>query len=228
MLHGWTQNGLVLSEKSSNFKRKFRNVASLHFLSGPHHVPKCEGVTDREDARGWWNYDTATFASADDPGRFRREYTGWPLSRDLIAKAWQEHGPFDGICGFSQGAVVLHQLLRELGNADAMDKEITEILLPIVKSPPKFGIFVCGFPAQHGGSAGLPPASLIKLPSIHVIAENDSVVPAALQRELAALFPGAERLVTDKGHAMPQRAAELSSIVDFVTKTATLSGTVVR
>ena len=39
-----------------------------------------------------------------------REYLGWQASADALAAAWTERGPFDGVLGFSQGAVMAHTL----------------------------------------------------------------------------------------------------------------------
>ena len=147
-----------------------------------------------------------------DLARFRREYEGWPLSRAAIAELWGTVGPFDGICGFSQGAVVVHQLLRELEDDPCT---LHPDMAPIAALPPRFAIFVCGFEARHGG-AGVPPGTILRTPSLHVVGENDSVVPAVLQRELAACFAVHTVVACDKGHAMPQRAGDLAAVTAFV------------
>lgn len=207
----------------------------------------------REDARAWWSYEDASPATDDDPyARFKRPYHCWETSRAHIANIWAEHGPFHGICGFSQGAVVTHQLLREAegwsraaGDASLAAKfAVPQGCEALSVSPPAFAVLVCGFPARHGpalppstsssapeaskaSSYLLPPGDGFEgephlwTPSLHCIGEGDITVAPALQRELAACFEGPEVLSTDKGHAMPQKAADLAAVIAFAKKHAT-------
>lgn len=193
-------------------------------------------------------------AAADPPGyaRFRRKYHGWESeSRAHIAALWASHGPFTGVLGFSQGAVAVHQLLRELGawqrvaaaaavasgggGTQALPSPPDD-LAPILAAPPKWGVMVCGFPALHGpplpdvdpspataaygASVGmrpdLPCEPLLTIPSLHIVGEGDATVPPPLQRQLAACFASPRLMATDKGHAMPQRSADLAALVDFI------------
>jgi hypothetical protein len=258
VLHGWTQNAGAFRSKTHGFVRRLRAAppsgagAELVFATAPHPVAKAPGVTDRDNARAWLVYDAAAVvaasADADRLARFRRKYTGWEASRAVIASLWARLGPFDGVIGFSQGAVVLHRLARELQTAqdaraarargadpatavDGYDAAAEEALAPLLAAPPSFGVLVCGFAAPPrvvggggggGGGAvaacavpGETPATPLRLPTLHVVAEGDTTVPPELQRELAARFNGATIVTTDRGHAMPQRAAELAAIAEF-------------
>lgn len=253
LLHGWTQNAGVFRSKTHGFVRRLRAAppsgagAELVFATAPHPVAKAPGVTERDNARAWLVYDAAAVvaasADADRLARFRREYTGWEATRGVIASLWARAGPFDGILGFSQGAVVLYRLARELQDAqdaqaararggdpatsvDGYDAAAEAALAPLLAAPPSFGVLVCGFaapPRVVGGGLGAAytapgesPPALLRLPTLHVVAEGDTTVPPELQRELAARFQGAAVVTTDRGHAMPQRAAELTAIVEFV------------
>lgn len=245
MLHGWTQNASIFSEKSGSFKKKLRDVADLVFAEAPHFVA-VDAAPGRENARAWWSIedvpapdesDEVSSPVVDDPSRreevFRRRFVGWDESRLYLARLWETNGPFDGIVGFSQGSVVVHQLLSEVqGWADGWLAPPAGCA-PIADSPPRFGILVCGFPSAL---AAAPPVSstvavvdrraMLRFPTLHCIATGDRIVPPALQSELAAAFSAPVVLELDKGHAMPQRAAELAGIVAFVRERMAEQGTV--
>lgn len=249
MLHGWTQNAALFTEKAAAFRRKLRDVADLFFAEAPHAV--APGVASgRENARAWWSIIEGATAPQEDaaagestPGEadvgtspppieaggiditpvFRRRFVGWDESRALLAQLWEAHGPFDGVAGFSQGAVAVHQLVYEAqGWADG---SITPppACAPIADAPPRFAILVCGFPsalavqdASPGARDMRPAAPLLRLPSLHFVAQGDHTVPPPLQTELAAAFADPVVLSTEKGHAMPQRAPELAAVAQFV------------
>lgn len=249
MLHGWTQNAPVFRDKTHPFVRKLKAAGGrLVYASAPFLVPpSAAGV--REDARAWWCYRdlpeeegeggaaaVAVAVAGAGPGdphaRFRRPYHCWEESRGYLAGVWAAHGPFHGVVGFSQGAVVAHQLLREVegwaraaaaGGEVARGFPVPPGCEPLAAAPPAWAVLVCGFPAAHGPA--LPPGGpagggepRLATPSLHVIGEGDATVPPALQRELLQAFDGGEALVTDKGHAMPQRAADLAAVVGFVRR----------
>jgi pimeloyl-ACP methyl ester carboxylesterase len=231
MLHGWTQNAEVFQGKSQPFTRKLRQLAHVHYMSAPHKLPS--GFHDREDARAWFRYhqDDVTYLPE---GGIRGQWSiyGWSVARRAIAAEWLEHGPFDGICGFSQGAVAAHLLLAELEAArsqlqagpdgpastavfhDSEDTDWLGDLAPILSHPPKFAILVCGFPARYQTLLN----AKLTVKSLHVVSEEDTTVPCALHRALAEQFVDAELLVHDKGHCMPQKGADMAMIQDFVRK----------
>ena len=251
MLHGWTNNAHTFREKTHGFVRKLRAAgARLVYVSAPYHVPK-SAAGDRDNARGWWYYrDLSDIPGADvsDPiARFKRQYHGWEASRSYIASLWSSHGPFTGLVGFSQGAVLVHQMLREVEGWRRSGGTVPPDCGPIAAQPPRFGIMVCGFAARYGpplppvddsnsncsappfiGGPGWPhalhlplphgPEPLLLTPSMHCIGEGDTTVPPYLQHELAACFADPVVCPSDKGHTMPQRAGELSAIVAFVKK----------
>jgi hypothetical protein len=208
MLHGWTQNATLFSEKAGAFRKKLRDVADLHFAEAPF-IVCADDAGGRENARSWW-----TIAETTTEPPFRRPFVGWNESRAYLASLWESAGPFDGIVGFSQGAVAAHQLVSEVtswvaGSIPTSDCE------PIARQPPRFAVFICGFPS----ALAIPSAAAdARLPfrSLHVVADGDQVVPPELQRELASCFTDPVVLSIDKGHAMPQRASDLAVVVGFV------------
>jgi hypothetical protein len=166
----------------------------------------------RENARAWYhNHPTDPVEKSGVFDRFHgRRFYGWDESRKYLADLWAKEGPFDAICGFSQGAVALHQLLYELEQGDA---EMLAEIAPIAAAPPTCAIFVCGFP-----SGCVPVEYYIRTPSLHVIASNDACVPTARQYELLDSCDTSSRasFTTDKGHCMPQKSADMQSIAAFL------------
>jgi dienelactone hydrolase len=207
MLHGWTQNAALFAEKAGAFRKKLRGY-DLFFAEAPHLV-STEDAGGRDNARSWWTIEEVGPAEV-----FRRPFIGWAESRRYIAALWDSHGPFDGLVGFSQGAVAVHQLVSETLSWVAGVCAAPGDCAAIAACPPRFAVLVCGFPSALAISpAGVGP---LRLPTLHLIAEGDLVVPPVLQAELADRFSEPTVLRIDKGHAMPQRACDLAIVVKFV------------
>ena len=227
MLHGWSQNGKLFSDRTGPLRRKLRAIADLVYITAPHELPMIEG--GRENAKAWFYYNAENILETSHAFRVQAnvEYHKWNESREHIANSWIEHGGFDGVCGFSQGAVTLHQLLVEMHlSAEKSPEEATgsHLCSPSVRfllsHPPRFAILVAGFPSNHtlpGGSPILP--GLLLVPSLHVISDEDFQVPKELHAQLIDRFvagPHRQVIKHDKGHQMPHQAALLDRLVDFV------------
>ncbi|CAE7434546.1 unnamed protein product [Symbiodinium necroappetens] len=96
-------------QNAGDFKRKTRGplepleaVADLHYLDGPHvYTPMGEAHdsvgklgANAPKNRCWWN-------ATDDPATMR--YVGLEKTLEHVENCFHEHGPFDGVMGFSQG-----------------------------------------------------------------------------------------------------------------------------
>ena len=118
---------------------------------------------------GWWH--------ADDELRYR----GWSETRALI----ESLPPFDGVFGFSQGAV------------------LASLVVGIV--PMRFAIMVGGFPSRDPRHAEIYGDGYA-VPSLHVIGRRDGVVPPDRSRLLAEKFIAPTIFEHDGGHVIPQTA----------------------
>jgi hypothetical protein len=226
----------VFRERTHPFNRKLKPVADVVYASAPHLVddpavpassrptPRVPVENLRPDARTWWYYERRD-SDEDISAVFRakrRTYSGWPASRRHLAQLWATEGPFDVLCGFSQGAVAVHQLLCELeaarhhGVADALP---ADECAPLLAQPPRAAILVCGFPSRSQ-PAVLPEGALLRTPSLHVGSDADATVPSQWHRDLASCFAAPATLWHDKGHAMPQRAGDLAVVAEFVARHA--------
>ena len=117
-LHGYSQNGAVLRDRSGGFRKPFKK--SRFELSYPDGLFGCtkDGEDQAEadadlERRAWWRGHAG-----------QATYVGWDQSHASMCELW-EREQFDGIIGFSQGAAAAAMLCAEL--------------------KPRFGIFVAGF-----------------------------------------------------------------------------------
>ena len=117
-MHGYSQNGAVLRDRSGGFRKPFKKSRfELSYPDGLFGCTKDGEDQDEADAdlerRAWWRGHAG-----------QATYVGWDESHASMCELW-EREQFDGIIGFSQGAAAAAMLCAEL--------------------KPRFGIFVAGF-----------------------------------------------------------------------------------
>ena len=161
----------------------------------------------RGTPRGWWNA-----AEVCERPAVSKTYVGLEESLALARQTLHEHGPFDGLLGFSQGAT------------------LGALLCLAPSSPPlpplRFAVLVSGFmprdPALEPlfGTADGPPPLRVPLPSLHVMGEHDELVATASSRRLSDCFAGATIHSHAGGHLVPSSADFRALLKDFVTRQA--------
>ena len=90
-------------------------------------------------------------------------YCGWNVSVDLLVAYIAEHGPFDGLMGFSQGSALICLALAHCTQGG------------LHLSGLKFAIHFCGFVAHPLDFTNMHPVG-IELPSLHVWGKADAQV----------------------------------------------------
>ena len=211
LLHGYTQNASIFRSRIRGLLRKLEKGGfDPVFISAPHAAINTSG-RPIADPRTWWR--TAAVSTHEDTPR---EYIGWAESRAVIVNAWATGG-FLGVLGFSQGAVVVHHVLNELAAARAGDAALQGALAPLLHAPPQFVICSSGFPSRAGaGDVFSPPRPVHATRAMITSSDADALVPPALQDAQAAFFDSPARIRHDKGHGVPQTAADCKSIIDFI------------
>jgi predicted esterase/GNAT superfamily N-acetyltransferase len=186
VLHGYSQNAQdFLARYKPLLERKLK-FCTLVAPSAPFPLPASPS------ARTWW------FNTSPDPTR-SGTYEGLETSRALLLALAAQHGPFDGVLGFSQGAVLAHQLLAE-GSLPGC----------------QWAVLAAGFPSR---AAPPPhPPLLLPTPSLHLSSAADATVAPALHAELAARFEAPQLLLHEHGHALVQRAEHCNAVVDFIKR----------
>ncbi|MFT3692112.1 MAG: hypothetical protein QM831_03155 [Kofleriaceae bacterium] len=110
-------------------------------------------------------------------------YVGWERTRDAIGELLAKHS-FDGVLGFSQGAV------------------LTSLLVGLFEF--RFAIMIGGFPSRDPAHAEIyARTERYARPSLHIIGRADTVVPPDASRMLAARFHEPTILEHAGGHVIP-------------------------
>src|ERR1700689_2617781 len=164
--HGARGDAETLRRQLSPLSRALDPVAELVCVDAP---------TLADGDFGWW-HATENAASG---GTVR--YRGWTKTRDALSAFCAQHGPFDGVLGFSQGAAVAALLVAL--SVDAAAQPRFELV------PMSFAILIGGFVSRDP-----PPARTrdgpggIDAPSSHVIGRADTVVSPQASHTLASRF----------------------------------------
>jgi predicted esterase len=158
---------------------------------------------------GWWH---AVSSDNDaDPkhagvGRSAMRYEGWTKTKTWLVGLFQQHGPFDGVFGFSQGAT-LTSLLVGLRNSCGSKAGISF----------DFAIMVGGFASNDGRHADIyQRRAEYGLPSAHIIGKSDFVVPSSHSDHLASFFIDPLILRHAGGHVIPDDPQVLNGVASFL------------
>ena len=190
-LHGYSQNGAVLRDRSGGFRKPLKKSRfELFYPDGPFGC-----FNDGEDPavaaadssrRAWWRGHSGMDT-----------YVGWDESHAKLSALWEAE-QFDGVMGFSQGAGAAAMLCAE--------------------RRPRFGIFVAGFVPRDEAAAAMLIAGVDGVPTLHVTGSADTLIVPARSRALASLFSDAQLVEHGGGHHIPSGPAVRSHVVDFVDR----------
>ncbi|XP_061868226.1 esterase OVCA2 [Colius striatus] len=201
-LHGYRQSARRFRQRTGALRKALRGRAELLAVSAPHLVPG--GGEEEEDTddppRGWWFSGPGGFEA----GEAAVEPVGLEESLAAVAAALAEHGPFDGLLGFSQGAALAAMVCALRARGDP-------------RFPVAFAILVAGFASRapaHGHFYREP----IALPTLHVVGDADGVIAPTLSRELAQSFLEPVILSHPGGHFVPAAAPQKKAYLDFLDR----------
>lgn len=211
-LHGYGQNASTFSKKATQLTTALKDIADCEFLSGPFELQIENDATrrqlqvsdpstiqknsDQELTRAWYRLMSSVHVG-DEALYFLREY--------MIKK-----GPFDGVLGFSQGAVMASILAAMISS---------HVLINQDKKLPsfKFGVFISGITPRDPEKLKIYQTKL-NTPSLHVWGTNDSLVSTELSKTFSSHYINPVCLAHDGGHALPKRPETIKQIVDFINK----------
>ena len=191
LLHGYSQTAPDLLARYKPLLDRKLKFCALVAPSAPFPLAGVAGRT-------WW------FNRSPDPTR-AGAYEGLDTSRALLLALIAQHGPFHGVLGFSQGAVLAHQLLAE-GSLEV-----------------KWCILAAGFPssmAPRSGGEG-EAAPLLTVPSLHLTSQEDRTVAAERHAALAGRFADPVIVEHEHGHALVQKAEHCNLVAEFIRKHST-------
>ncbi len=108
-LHGSHQDAEVFRQRLEPLRRKLSGLANLHFPDAPHELPLQDGQSVA--MRTWWRHPhlDAQQHQEQQGQQPQPQYDGrmlpdWQASLAALQAAWEKHGGFDVILGFSNGA----------------------------------------------------------------------------------------------------------------------------
>lgn len=203
-LHGYRQNDKSFRERTGAFRKILKKHAELVFISAPNRIPPTEPLEsqkedDGEDQRGWW-------FSASDSTYCAQDYTdcvkGYQESLDVIMKAFEDQGPFDGVLGFSQGASMLSLIC---GLKEQMIENFQF----------DFAIFVAGFKSRQKPHTDLYNR-IITIPSLHVFGDTDKVIEKEMSEHLLQYFKDPKILQHKGGHFIPASGPQKNGYLEFL------------
>ena len=161
---------------------------------------------------GWWHAVSNRGAVHKHAGigRSTMRYEGWSETKNWLLSLFQQSAPFDGVFGFSQGAV-LTSLLVGLRNPREAEAGISF----------DFAIMVGGFASNDGSHADLYQRKAeYGLPSVHIIGKSDFVVPSSHSDHLARFFIDPLILRHSGGHVIPGDPQVRDSVAAFLQERA--------
>lgn len=155
---------------------------------------------------GWWNAQPIEGASPR-----VKHYEGWARTRAWVLEFFAQHGPIDGVLGFSQGAALTALLvgMRAAGQPVTAERPLSF----------DFAVLVSGFASNDPVHAPLfDAAAAFSLPSLHLIGRADRIVPSSASLSLAERFAAPTIVLHDGGHVIPSTAEARIACGAFLAK----------
>ncbi|KAM0793506.1 hypothetical protein ACM66B_000945 [Microbotryomycetes sp. NB124-2] len=213
MLPGYTQNSHILSGKMGAIRRALKDTAELVYIDPTHvlHLPTNSSAdfdstaspnpqTPEETARAWW------FAEQREESRHFLKLDETILYLRMML---EQHGPFDGVWGFSQGAACAAILTALVEDPSLHSAFSASSIVPGSSWPPKpfkFAILSSGFLPLDPRTQKLFDEPL-QTPSLHILGRGDTIVGTDRSLPLVDAFVDARVEWHDGGHHIPNKAS---------------------
>ncbi|KAJ8426646.1 hypothetical protein Cgig2_029830 [Carnegiea gigantea] len=182
-LHGFRTSGEIMKKQMNKWPESIRQKLDLVFVDAPFQAmgkSDVEGIFDPPYYE-WFQYNKEF-----------TEYTNLNESLEYIEECMIKHGPFDGLLGFSQGAI----LSAALPGLQAQGVALTEV--PKLK----FLIIIGGAKFQAESLAKKAYGSPIECPSLHFLGKEDFLRPYGEELLKSVVNPVVIR--HPKGHTVPR------------------------
>jgi pimeloyl-ACP methyl ester carboxylesterase len=187
-LHGYQGTGDILRRQMSPLLSELPPAYEFVYVDSP-------SLTENDF--GWWHLN----------------FRGWRRTTAWASRYLAEHGPFDGVFGFSQGAA-LTSLLVGLRAGDGQPGDQRPFSF-------EFAMMAGGFKCDSPDFTGLYAArDNYRLPSLHIMGQSDVIVPAADSRVLAAQFDSPVVLTHPGGHVVASTPPVRQAVTRFLAKMA--------
>ncbi|PVU91735.1 hypothetical protein BB561_004242 [Smittium simulii] len=199
-LHGFSQNKHKFEIKTRGINTCFSDNDELVYLDGPIEVDSkddqifvnqpcsyMEPYPGNEDtSRSWWIYQSAE----------RKEVSGFENTLLYIQHIVKTRGPFDGIVGFSQGAILASILASIFSRKDRGSIRFES------QPPLKFAIIIGGGKPENSSLLHYLDQK-INCKTLIIIGKWDTVVASERALLLSELFDNPQIIYHDGGHIVP-------------------------
>lgn len=216
-LHGYTSNAFILQRRLGAIRKACKDYAEFVFVNGPIRV---EPITDaaesldapdrvskatdptiplEEQPRAWWR--------SSDEG----VYLQFDETIEFLNKEFAQHGPFDGVFGFSQGACFAALIASAFEDPSRYPK----FQLPKDQGPLKFCVAVSGFRSRDPNMQTLFPDQGIQTPILHILGKADQIVDEERAQTLVEASANSRVEHHESGHVIPSQAPWRNFLRDF-------------
>ncbi|KAK6940217.1 Serine hydrolase FSH [Dillenia turbinata] len=197
-LHGFRTSGEILKKQVHKWPESVLNKIDLVFPDAPF---PCQGKSDVEGIFDPPYYEWFQF------NKEFSEYTNFDECLKYIEDYMIEHGPFDGLLGFSQGAILSGALPALQAKGVALTK------VPKIK----YLIIIGGAKFRSELVAEKAYSSSIQVPSLHFLGAEDFLKPYGV--ELIKSFVDPVVINHPKGHTIPRLDENgLQTMLSFIDK----------
>ncbi|XP_004490394.1 uncharacterized protein [Cicer arietinum] len=197
-LHGFRTSAEIMKKQIEKWPQDVLDKLDLVYVDAPF---PCTGKSDVEGIFDPPYYEWFQF------NKEFTEYINFDECLQYIEDYIVKHGPFDGLLGFSQGAILSASIpgLQEKGVA------LTKV--PKVK----FVIIIAGAKFRSPSVAEKAYSSMITCPSLHFIGENDYLKQYG--KELMESFVEPVVIHHPKGHTVPRLDDKtLNTVTSFIER----------
>ncbi|KAI9201215.1 hypothetical protein LWI28_020200 [Acer negundo] len=182
-IHGFRTSGEILKKQVNKWPQEVLQKIDLVFPDGPF---PAQGKSDVEGIFDPPYYEWFQF------NKEFTEYTNFDECLNYIEDYMIKHGPFDGLLGFSQGAILSGGLPGLQANGVALTK------VPKIN----FLIIIGGAQLKSPTVAEKAYSSPIQCPSLHFLGEKDFLKPYGLELLNSCVEPVI--IHHPKGHTIPR------------------------
>ncbi|KAK2429993.1 dihydrofolate reductase [Trifolium repens] len=197
-LHGFRTSGEIMKKQIHKWPQNVLDKLDLVFVDAPF---PCNGKSDVEGIFDPPYYEWFQF------NKEFTEYTNFDECLEYIEDYMIKHGPFDGLLGFSQGAILSGAL------PGLQEKGVALRKVPKVK----FLIIIGGAKFKAPSVVEKAYSSTIDCPSLHFIGENDFLKQYG--KELIESYVDPMVIHHPKGHTVPRLDDKsLNTMIGFIER----------
>lgn len=198
-LHGNLQTRGYFTKQCAQLQQALEGMATIEVLEAPHWT--------LNGGRGWIESDMNLGPAPEAQTKAHRK---WTQTLALLRGHLESSGPYDGVMGYSMGTPTLTCLLAACAAEG-------------VSPPFRFALCFNGYApvSHHQLMADLEAHKPLKIPSLHVLGEQDWIPPHVSLRLVGFYQEAGRKLIRHPGkHDLPRNAADISEVVDFVRQFA--------